>query len=208
MHRSVHVADGVHVDLEGWPLLALGALGWGRSRHGLHWLVCRSDAAGRSHCLILLNANTRDLGIARNWAHAKHVILSEEFIDDVVLADNALELPRQAEVTDLDRAVLQDKQISRFDVAVHHVGRMDVLESAQEVKQNCFDVALCEEKLATIDLSQVGGRRLKDQVECLEGCWVRGLQDVVQLDNVAMVLEAAQKHYLSQLALGVGDICK
>ena len=69
-------------------------------------------------------------------------------------------------------------------------------------------MALCEEKLTTIDLSKVGGCRLKDQVECFEGCWVRGLQDVVQLDDVAMVLEAAQKHYLSQLALGVGDICK
>lgn len=56
------------------------------------------------------------------------MILSEEFIDDVVLADNALELPRQAEVTDLDRAVLQDEQICRLDVAVNHVGRMDVLE--------------------------------------------------------------------------------
>ena len=46
------------------------------------------------------------------------MVLSEEIVYYVVLVDDAFELPCEAEVANLDRAVLEDKQVGGFDVAM------------------------------------------------------------------------------------------
>lgn len=57
--------------------------------------------------------------------------------DHLLIAQDA---SGQTKVTDLEVTVGVDKQIRRLEVAVQHVGRMDVLESAEDLVQKVLRV--------------------------------------------------------------------
>lgn len=61
------------------------------------------------------------------------MVSSQELVNYIVLCLNALELASQAEVAYLYRAVLQDEQVSWFYVSVHHAGRVNELETAEQI---------------------------------------------------------------------------
>ena len=133
-------------------------------------------------------------------------MLIEELGENVVLTVDPVELPRQAKVADLHRAVLGNEQVGRLDVAVHDSRRVNVLQAAEQIKKYGLDVALSQVELASVDLAQVCRHCFKHQVECLEVRRVRRLKDVEQLHDVAMALETPQKDHFTQLALRVSHV--
>jgi len=123
--KSRYVANGCSVDAKIWPLRLFD-----RCFNplllllGFH-LVCLHKSVWR--------------GLIRE---TKHLVLSEEFIHDVVLADNTFKLTSKSEVANFDSAVLHDQQISWLDITMNHVGRMDVFQATKQVIENGFDMAL------------------------------------------------------------------
>lgn len=43
-------------------------------------------------------------------------------------------------VTDFDMALVVNKNVSRFEISVHHVGRVDELQAAKQVVHDDFDM--------------------------------------------------------------------
>ena len=69
-------------------------------------------------------------------------------------------------------------------------------------------MALCQVKLATVDLPKVRRCRLEHQVERLECLRVIRLENVVKLDDVTVLGELAQDEHLTEHSFGIGYIRK
>jgi hypothetical protein len=54
------------------------------------------------------------------------------------------ETARQAEIADLELAVGVDQQVTRLEVTVQHVRRVDVLEPAQDLVDEGLEMGVCE----------------------------------------------------------------
>lgn len=52
--------------------------------------------------------------------------------------------PCQSKVADLQIAVLVDKDVRRLEIAVHYAGRVDVLETAEDLVEEVLDELLLE----------------------------------------------------------------
>ena len=83
---------------------------------------------------------------------------------------------------------------------------MDVFKTAQQVVHDGLDVALRQVELTAVDLPEVGGCRLKHQVQRLECLRVLRLEDVVELHDVTMLGQLAQNEHLTEHAFGIGHI--
>lgn len=82
--------------------------------------------------------------------------------DDLIGADDT----RQAEVSDLDRAVrTRDQDIGRFEVAVNDVGLVNVAHAVYELVEDVLDVLLCEVLVGLQDLREIGVHELEDEVD-------------------------------------------
>ena len=69
-------------------------------------------------------------------------------------------------------------------------------------------MALCQVKLPSVDLPQVGWCGLEHHVQRLEGLRVFRLKNVEKLNDVTMLGELAQDKHLTEHAFGIGYICK
>lgn len=114
---------------------------------GGDWLLTRTLL----HVCIVCFWSCSRIGLLKT----EHLVLSEELIDDIVLARDIFELAGEAEVANFDSAVLQNQQISRFDVAMHHPCRVDVLQPTQQVVDNCLNVAFRQIELASVYFPQI-----------------------------------------------------
>ena len=76
--------------------------------------------------------------------------------------------PGKAKVTDLEHAVGVDQEISRLDIAVDDLGRMQVLDAPQNLVEEYFDVVLRQVLRGYDDLVQVGLHELRDHVYFLK----------------------------------------
>ncbi len=82
--------------------------------------------------------------------------------DDLIGADDT----RQAEVSDLDRAVrTRDQDIGRLEVAVNDVGLVDVAHAVYELVEDVLDVLLCEVLVGLQDLREICVHELEDEVD-------------------------------------------
>ena len=64
--------------------------------------------------------------------------------------------PGQAKITDLEQAVGVDKQISGFHIPMEYRGTVQILQSAQNLVGEHFNVVHCEDLIRHDDLVQVG----------------------------------------------------
>mmetsp|Transcript_18337 Transcript_18337/g.19932 ORF Transcript_18337/g.19932 Transcript_18337/m.19932 type:complete len:102 (+) Transcript_18337:988-1293(+) len=82
--------------------------------------------------------------------------------DDLIGAHDT----RQAEVSDLDRAVrARDQDIGRLEVAVNDVGLVDVAHAVYELVEDVLDVLLCEVLVGLKDLREICVNELEDEVD-------------------------------------------
>ena len=65
------------------------------------------------------------------------------------------EASREAKVADLELAIRIDQQVARLEIAVQHVGRVDVLESAQDLVDEGLEVGVGEGLPGSDDSRQV-----------------------------------------------------
>ena len=85
----------------------------------------------------------------------------------------------EAEVADLEVAVLVDEDVAGLEVAVHDAGRVHVLESAQDlVEEVLYELFL--ERPRREEAVEVGAEELGDEVDVLEG----GDEDVAERDDL------------------------
>jgi hypothetical protein len=65
------------------------------------------------------------------------------------------EAAREAEIANLQLAVGVDEQVARLEIAVQHVGRVDVLEAAQNLVDEGLEVGVGERLAGADDSCQV-----------------------------------------------------
>ena len=83
--------------------------------------------------------------------------------------------PCQAEIADLEHAVRVDKEVSGLDITVDDLGRVEVLDAAQDLVEKDLDV-VCGKVLRGHDnLVQIRLHQLGDHVNLLEEVDVRWL---------------------------------
>ena len=85
-------------------------------------------------------------------------------------------LPCEAKVADLEHAVGVDQKVSRLDVPMDDLGRVQVLNAPQNLVEEYFNVVLGQVLRRDDDLVQVGLHELSDHVDFLKEVDVRRLQ--------------------------------
>jgi hypothetical protein len=111
--------------------------------------------------------------------------------------------PRQTEIANLEVAVLVDKNVGRLEVTVNDSGRVDVLETTEDLVQEVLDELLLE-RPGGEETVEVGTEELGDKVDVLE----RRDEDVGKADDV-LVSDMLQELQLTIGALGEdGGTCR
>ena len=108
----------------------------------------------------------------------------------------------EAKVANLEGAVGVHEQVARLEVAVQHLGRVDVLETAEDLVNKILEVAVGELLVRADDLVQVRLHELLDHVDLVEVVALAELEDLVHARDVFVARKVAQKLDLAQRALG------
>ena len=111
----------------------------------------------------------------------------------------------QTEITDLERAVLVQKQVRGLQISVDDVCRMHVVASGQDLKHEVLEMVISEVLSGVDDPMHVSFHQLRDDVDILVVGWRRWLGDVKNLDDVLVVKEFQQTD-LSNDSLGVNQV--
>ena len=160
----------------------------------------REDAAERPHVdgLAVVLALGEQLGRS---VPARHDVLCQ------IVEELHLHAARKAEVADGQVAVGVDEQVARLHVAVQHVGRVDVLEAAEDLVHEVLEMLLRQRLARADDAVQVALHEVGDDVRVREILGVgRHGADVQDLDHVLVRVEVAQQLDLAQNALGIDQV--
>ena len=94
----------------------------------------------------------------------RHDVLGEA---EVLRLGLGVDRPREAEVADLEVAVLVDEEVARLEVAVEHVREVDRVDAAEDLVQEVLVVLVGERLLRVDDVVEVGVHQLGDDVHVL-----------------------------------------
>mmetsp|Transcript_13085 Transcript_13085/g.41375 ORF Transcript_13085/g.41375 Transcript_13085/m.41375 type:complete len:353 (-) Transcript_13085:435-1493(-) len=111
----------------------------------------------------------------------------------------------EAKVADLQLAVGVGQDVLRLEVAVKHVGRVDVLQTTEQLVEEELIVLCCEVIVCLDHLMQVGLHKLEHHVNILVALGVVRQHDVPQLDDVGMP-EVAEQLDLAQDTRRIRDV--
>ena len=113
--------------------------------------------------------------------------------------------PREPEVADLQLAVRVGEDVLRLQVAVEDLGRVHILEPAQQLVEEELVVLRREVVVGLDDLVQIRLHQLEDDVDVAELPRRRRQHDVLDVDDVG-VAQQAQQLDLAQDARRVRDV--
>ena len=134
----------------------------------------------------------------------RHDVLGEA---EVLRLGLGVDRPREAEVADLEVAVLVDEEVARLEVAVEHVREVDRVDAAEDLVQEVLVVLVGQGLLRVDDVVEVGVHQLGDDVHVLPllRVRVRRREDVDEAEHV-VVLEVLEDLDLAQQPLAVDDV--
>ena len=115
--------------------------------------------------------------------------------------------PRESKVADLELAVGIHHEVAGLEVAVEDVGRVDVLEPAQDLVDEGLVVGVGEGLSGSDDGVEIGLHQLLVQVELVVGLRVDDVH-VVEAGDVFVVAKVLEELDLAQGALGEDLLAK
>lgn len=94
----------------------------------------------------------------------------------------------QAEVADLDVAVVVDQDVGRFQIAMDHIGTVDGLKPSDYLIDKILDM-LVQHHLRVDELMQIGGHKFLHQVHFMESVETSRPENIVETNNVLVLAE-------------------
>mmetsp|Transcript_65475 Transcript_65475/g.213131 ORF Transcript_65475/g.213131 Transcript_65475/m.213131 type:complete len:413 (+) Transcript_65475:62-1300(+) len=113
----------------------------------------------------------------------------------------------QAEVSDLDGAVLVHEAVRGLQVPVVDASRVQVLQSSKEVVQHRVDVQRRQRHILPAELLEVGVREFHGYVDLVEGLHAGRRKNIQQLDHI-VVLQPCHDRDLPKNALAIDKVFK
>mmetsp|Transcript_7318 Transcript_7318/g.14538 ORF Transcript_7318/g.14538 Transcript_7318/m.14538 type:complete len:368 (-) Transcript_7318:243-1346(-) len=106
---------------------------------------------------------------------------------------------RQTQVTNLEVAIGVHKEVIRLEITMHDIGRVEVLQSTQDLIREISDVVVGKGLGGANDAVEVGVHQVCDDVDILElGLALRALHDVLNADNILVATEVTKQLQLAQ----------
>ena len=143
---------------------------------------------------------------------AVHLLADEKLGGTVPAGDDVLGLEAkfaifagEAEVADFEVAVGIEEEVGGLEVAMEHMGGVDILEATKGLVDEVLDVVVGELLGRLDDLVEVSVHELVHEVEVGKGGVGFGTHDVEEADEV-LVAEVPQELHLAKGATGVDSI--
>ena len=137
----------------------------------------------------------------RRAVPARHDVLGE------VLRRAVVDAAGESEVTHLEVAVRVEEQVGGLQVAVQHLGAVDVLHSAKHLVDEVLYVVVREVLAGVNDPMEIRLHEVGDDVDVLKGLERARLENVNNTHHI-LVLQVLQQLDLAQDALRVNDVIK
>ena len=129
-------------------------------------------------------------------------VLSEEASVIVLWISHA----SQTKVTDLEITRGVQQQVARLQISVENIGRVDVLETTEDLVEEVADVVVAQ-PLRLQQLVEISLHEALDDVHVLHGVQGGGAEDVPDVNDV-LVVEPGQYLDLSQSSLTISLVFK